>query len=68
MAYQFVNRTTGKAALTKSGTTTTINVAGVNTQTNDADKFHRGIQLFVDIVGWTPQDINRVVTQDIEAT
>ncbi len=68
MAYEFVNRTTGKAGLTKQGTTTNITVAGVNTTTTDADKFHRGIELLVGIVGWTAQDINRSVTQDVEAT
>lgn len=68
MAYQFVNRQTGKASVEAAGTTTTVSIAGINTTTSDADKFHRAVTLFMGIVGWTVGDLNRVVTQDVETS
>lgn len=68
MAYQFVNRDTGRASIQKQGTTTTVSIAGVNTKTTDADSFHRAIEMFVGIVNWQVGDLSRVVTQDVETT
>lgn len=68
MAYQFVNRQIGKASVGEQGATTTVSIAGINTQNNDADQFHRAIEMFVGIVGWTIGDLSRVVTQDVEET
>lgn len=67
MAYQFVNRTTGKSQVTdENNTTFTLN--GINTQSNDATAIHNGLTTLLDIVGWTVTDANRIVTQDIEET
>lgn len=67
MAYQFVNRSTGKSQVTDENSTVfTLN--GINTSTNDANVIMSGLSTLLDIVGWTVQDANRVVTQDIEET
>ncbi len=67
MAYQFVNRSTGKSQITDENSTVfTLN--GINTSTNDANVIMSGLSTLLDIVGWTVQDANRVVTQDIEET
>lgn len=67
MAYQFVNRSTGKSQITdENDSTLTLN--GINTATTDANVIMGGLSILLDIVGWTVQDANRVVTQDIEET
>lgn len=67
MAYQFVNRSTGKSQVTDENSTIfTLN--GINTSTTDANVIMSGLSTLLDIVGWTVQDANRVVTQDIEET
>lgn len=67
MAYQFVNRSTGKSQVTDENSTIfTLN--GINTSTTDANVIMAGLSTLLDIVGWTVQDANRVVTQDIEET
>lgn len=67
MAYQFVNRSTGKSQVTdENDSTFTLN--GINTETTDANVIMAGLSTLLDIVGWTVQDANRVVTQDIEET
>lgn len=68
MAYEFVNRETGKATVQNQGTTSTVTINGVNTKTVDADTFHRAIELFVGIVNWTAGDMSRVVTEDVVST
>lgn len=67
MAYQFVNRSTGKSQVTdENDTTYTLN--GINTQSNDANAIHDGLTILLGIVGWTVAEANRIVTQDIEET
>ena len=67
MAYQFVNRSTGKSQVTAENDST-FTLAGINTSTTDANVIMGGLSTLLDIVGWTVQDANRVVTQDIEET
>lgn len=67
MAYQFVNRSTGKSQITDENAST-FTLAGINTSTTDANVIMGGLSILLDIVGWTVQDANRVVTQDIEET
>lgn len=67
MAYQFVNRSTGKSQVTDENDST-FTLAGINTSTTDANVIMGGLSTLLDIVGWTVQDANRVVTQDIEET
>lgn len=67
MAYQFVNRSTGKSQITDENDST-FTLAGINTSTTDANVIMGGLSTLLDIVGWTVQDANRVVTQDIEET
>lgn len=68
MAYEFVNRETGKATVQNQGTTTTVTIAGINTKTADADTFHRAIEMFIGIVSWTAGDMSRIVTEDVQQT
>lgn len=67
MAYQFVNRSTGKSQVTDENDST-FTLAGINTSTTDANVIMGGLSTLLDIVGWTVADANRVVTQDIEET
>ena len=67
MAYQFVNRSTGKSQITDENAST-FTLAGINTATTDANVIMGGLSTLLDIVGWTVADANRVVTQDIEET
>lgn len=65
MAYQFVNRSSGKTQITDE-TNAVFTLNGINTKTDDADMIMDGLETLLDIVGWTIADVNRVVTQDIE--
>lgn len=67
MAYQFVNRSTGKTQVTDTQNAT-FSLAGINTTTNDANQLMSGLTTLLGIVGWTIADVNRVVTQDVEET
>lgn len=65
MAYQFTNQNTAKATI-QDDTQTKFTLTGINGKTNDADAVMGGLSTLLDIVGWGIQDVQRIVTQDIE--
>lgn len=65
MGYQFTNRASGKSQITDESNTT-FTLAGINTVTENADSIMAGLSTLLDVVGWSVQDANRIVTQDIE--
>lgn len=67
MGYQFTNRAAGKSQITDESNTT-FTLAGINTATDNANSIMAGLSTLLNVVGWSVQDANRIVTQDIEET
>ena len=65
MAYEFSNQYTAKAKV-RDETDSEFTLTGINGVTTDADAVMGGLSYLLDIVGWSVQDAQRIVTQDID--
>lgn len=65
MAYEFSNQYTAKAKI-RDETDSEFTLTGINGVTTDADAVMGGLSYLLDIVGWSVQDAQRIVTQDID--
>lgn len=66
MAYEFRNTITGQAKIVEGDSSTNISIKGINTQNNNADAFMDALTTLLGVVGWTVEDAQRIVTQDVE--
>lgn len=65
MAYEFSNQYTAKAKI-RDETDSEFTLTGINGVTTDATAVMGGLSYLLDIVGWSVQDAQRIVTQDID--
>lgn len=64
MAYTFETEHSGTVQIVDE-TNTKFKLQGINGTTNDADAIIEGLTTMLDIVGWTLQDVTRIVNQNI---
>lgn len=62
--YVFVDQILGKVEIVDE-TNTKLTFQGINARENDANVIMEGITRLLDIVGWAPQDVTRIINQDI---
>lgn len=65
MAYKFTNQAVASSKVTDTNNTE-FTLKGVNGKTDDAGMVIEGLTIMLNIVGWTINEANRIVTQDIE--
>lgn len=69
MAYQFSNLQDANATITRSGTSDTYKIAGINGQQTNADNFHTAISGLLHVVGRDSDvsaGLERTIKQDVE--
>lgn len=69
MAYQFSNLQDANATITRSGTSDTYKIAGINGQQTNATNFHTAITGLLHVVGKDSDvsaGLERTIKQDVE--
>lgn len=64
MGYKFERQNAGNTVFYDSENIK-ITLKGVNTKTNDANKFMNALTIFTGLVNWTIHDVTRITTEDV---